>query len=392
MLVLPFRDPSPTQSVGPLLLPQTFDCYPYPRRIVAVMSDYEDDDHDPFAIDTSMTALGDELGGDLAGASLGDELLADDEDNGLDGLEQANAAADEEDEESRDTSLTGPQHRSVDQDAGLDERTHAAHTETLAATLPFLGRLSGFGDQDDTEALTSAVSRATQSTTDAVKTRENQVRELSEINRLLDSSAISDEVLSQVLEDVELFELEAIGRVDAGASYNGMPHQDSLYQVAEESEHDDDLQSARRHSSSPFLLPPGPSRTAPLPQHFAHLQAIGSTLLTSLATLSEHTQISDGSIRDASRLLRRATANLHDLQADDKKTEDSRRQIEARRQRQAEELEGVRSARLKVDEELRDFAKMWDEADKKARRLLASRVKSDVLEGSTAVTEVGVAM
>ena len=194
------------------------------------------------------------------------------------------------------------------------------------------------------------------------------------------------------MEDVELFELEAIGRVDAGASYNGMPHQDSLYQVAEESEHDDDLQSARRHSSSPFLLPPGPSRTAPLPQHFAHLQAIGSTLLTSLATLSEHTQISDGSIRDASRLLRRATANLHDLQAEDKKTEDSRRQIEARRQRQAEELEGVRSARLKVDEELRDFAKMWDEADKKARRLLASRVKSDVLEGSTAVTEVGVAM
>lgn len=141
-------------------------------------------------------------------------------------------------------------------------------------------------------------------------------------------------------------------------------------------EHADTRSSRIRTTSTQAIVPPGPSRKAPVSAHLQHLQVVTTSLLSSLGHLNESSQISQASFRDATKQLRKLRNGLGDWKREVDLAEKSHRWIEEH----GEELSS-RSTHALAQKELTSFEARYDECLIKARQLLKP-VQSTVIDSA----------
>lgn len=149
----------------------------------------------------------------------------------------------------------------------------------------------------------------------------------------------------------------------------------------EASLHTDEEDENHAPSSTP-LIPPGPSRKAPVSAHLTHLQSITISLLGSLSHLNESSQISQASFREATKQVRKLRNGLNDWKRELDVVEKSEKWIAERSHVPQATLQPHALAK----KEISAFEERYDECLNKARLLLRP-VRSTFID--TAVESFG---
>lgn len=151
---------------------------------------------------------------------------------------------------------------------------------------------------------------------------------------------------------------------------------------------DDDYDDSSRHlrptsrdRSSSVIIPPGPSRKAPVSAHLSHLQAVTVSLLSSLGHLNESSQISEASFREATKQLRKLRNGLNDWRREIDLAERSQQWISDKDSSNNGGGSDALQPHLLAHKEMSLFEERYDECLSKARVLL-SPVPSSIIDGA----------
>lgn len=126
---------------------------------------------------------------------------------------------------------------------------------------------------------------------------------------------------------------------------------------------------ARASSSSSTILPPAPSRRAPLVDHLQHFQAVTGSLVSSLQILNEHSQMTAAGSREASKKLRVLTKAVGEWQRESQIAEESRCRIENASEGHGSSTRTDRASQ-RAEREMQSICETLDRATAQAEKLL----------------------
>lgn len=235
------------------------------------------------------------------------------------------------------------------------ETTYASLVESIQTTDAYIAALQATTSGDDTRLMEDLGRQTLLANQESAQERDFQIRELHDLLKTLDRDD-GDTLLAALADNLTVHDETALslsmGGSNATSSSAGRSSSpegaasssplEMTQTTRQESSHSQETSSGR-HSALP---PPGPSRKAPLPDHFAHLQVVTSSLVSSLQNLNEQTQVNQATFRESTKVLRKLRQQVSEASRELEIAENSQLWIESRRQ--AEEKEEQRATQFRT--------------------------------------------
>ncbi|PWN20274.1 hypothetical protein BCV69DRAFT_283150 [Microstroma glucosiphilum] len=296
-------------------------------------------------------SLQDELSGlddrdeEQTGPSLGDELDFSSSGDGaatpLAPAQQGASLIEEQDDTAR-----------LAQRQAAYEATYASLVDSIQSTDAYLAALQATTSGDDTRVMEDLGRQAVLTLQESAQERAFQARELQDLVKSLDRDD-GDALLAALAEIVTSDDKASLSFSRDGSSTgfasngrssspDGMspPSPVGFTQTMRHGSSRSEESSSSRYSALP---PPGPSRKAPLPEHFAHLQVVTSSLVSSLQNLNEQTQVNQATFRESTKVLRKLRQQVIEASREMEVSENSQLWIESRTQAEEEEQKAAQS-------------------------------------------------
>jgi hypothetical protein len=223
------------------------------------------------------------------------------------------------------------------------EATYASLVDSIHSTGAYIAALQTTTSGDDTRRMEDLGRQAVLALQESAQERDFQARELQDLLRNLERDD-GDALLAALAETLTAQDETAL-HLSSGGSHTmsastginsgstGAFASPGITQTIRQGSSRSEDSSSSRYSALP---PPGPSRKAPLPEHFAHLQVVTSSLVSSLQNLNEQTQVNQATFRESTKVLRKLRQQVTEASRELEVAGNSQLWIESRKKAEEE--------------------------------------------------------